>query len=150
MALGFFGRRLTVVGGRGPEAVDATTTAVGIGRRFAGALPLLRADLALLLAVHGVCLAIADRGKEAAATTQEAVELARQLCSEHREAHEDLLAHTLAAFARARLPSGDRSAAARDAADQAVALFGAAARKSPGPAASYLGEARDTYDRLRE
>jgi tetratricopeptide (TPR) repeat protein len=157
---GFLGRQLTAVPERRQEAVRVMERAVGTWGSLVGALPFLRDQLPLGLAVYGVSLAEAaatgcsEAGEgledKAVTVTEEAVRLARLLSDEHPEAYADVLAHSLAAFARARLRTGDRSAAARSAAAEALDLFTVAARREPEATARYLREAQDTYDRLRQ
>lgn len=149
-ALGFYGRHLAAVPQRHPEALRATAEAVDLCRRHTGYLPLLSPQLALLLTIHGLRLAEAGHAAEAVARTDEALELARSLATDDRRAHRDLLAHALAAVARARLLIGDRSAHVRDAAKESVALFQEIARDEPAATLPYLRQAQDTDDRLRQ
>ncbi|GAA2468098.1 tetratricopeptide repeat protein [Streptomyces macrosporus] len=148
-ALGCFGWHLAAVPERHPEALRAAGEAVAIHHRLVGAFPVLRSSLALSLASHGLRLAEAGRAREAADATEEALALARLLAREHRRGHRDVLALALAAFARARLLTGDRSDRAREASAEAVALLRRIARDEPAATAPYLREARDTHDRLR-
>ncbi|WP_410537725.1 tetratricopeptide repeat protein [Streptomyces sp. KL2] len=145
-----FGQHLAAVPERHPEALRASEEAVTILRRLADAFPPLRSSTAVALASHGLRLAEAGRTREAADTTNEALELARLLTRQDRPAHRDALARALSAFARARLLTGDRSDLAREASAEAVTLLERIARDEPAATGPYLREARDTYDRLRQ
>ncbi|MEU7282119.1 tetratricopeptide repeat protein [Streptomyces sp. NPDC045431] len=146
--LNAFAKWAVAVPGRKEDGVAANEQAVDILRRYADGPAVMGLALTEMLTEQARGLAMTGQAQLAGEVAEDAVRRARLLSSQEPHAHREVLAHALAASARARWAAGEHSDAARAASTEAVALFRVLVQEQPLAMARRADEAEEVHKRL--